>query len=77
MLAQAYCVGTVIMSDDLVLTLLRRIREDISELKTNGVEVKERLGLLEGQYAPMSRRLDRIGGDVERIKTRLELVEEV
>jgi septation ring formation regulator EzrA len=65
------------MSDDLVLTLLRRIREDISEIKMNVVEVKERLGLLEGQYASVSRRLDRVGGDVERIKIRLELVEEV
>jgi hypothetical protein len=39
-------------------------------------EVKERLGLLEAGYALVSRRMDRMGGDIERIKVRLELVDE-
>jgi hypothetical protein len=39
------------------------------------VEVKERLGLLEGSVASLSRRVDRIGGDVEQIKRRLDLVD--
>ena len=39
------------------------------------IEVKERLGLIESQYASLSRRADRIGGDVELIKRRLNLVE--
>jgi hypothetical protein len=30
---------------------------------------------LESQYASISRRLDRQGGDIERIKQRLELVD--
>jgi hypothetical protein len=30
---------------------------------------------LEAGYASLSRRVDRIGGDVERIKTRLDLVD--
>ena len=64
------------MSDDLVLVLLRGIRDDISAIKGDMAEVKERLGLLEGFYASLSRRLDRVGGDVERIKVRLELVDE-
>ena len=64
------------MSDDLVLILLRGIRDDISAIKGDMAEVKERLGLLEGFYASLSRRLDRVGGDVERIKVRLELVDE-
>ena len=31
--------------------------------------------MLEGGYASLSRRVDRMGGDVERIKQRLELNE--
>jgi L-rhamnose isomerase len=60
---------------NIVLELLRAIRADIAEIKTDIVEVKERLGLLESQYASISRRLDRQGGDIERIKQRLELVD--
>jgi hypothetical protein len=63
------------MSEDLVLVLLRGIRDDISAIRGDVVEIKERLGLLEAGYASVSRRLDRMGGDVERIKVRLELVD--
>jgi len=57
------------------LVLLRGIREDVSQIKDDMTEVKERLSLLEAGYASLSRRVDRIGGDVERIKTRLDLVD--
>ena len=63
------------MSDNLVLDLLRAIRGDIAGLKTDMVEIKERIGLLEGSNASVSRRLDRVSGDVEFIKRRLDLVE--
>lgn len=66
------------MSDaasNLVLELLRAIRGDLADLKGDMLEVKERLGLIEGQYASLSRRVDRVGGDVELIKRRLNLVE--
>jgi hypothetical protein len=63
------------MSDDLVLVLLRSIRDDVSQIRSDMAEVKERLGLLEAGYASLSRRADRIGGDLERIKVRLELVD--
>jgi hypothetical protein len=66
------------MSDEAesrILTLLRAIRRDISLVKTGIIEVKERLGFLEGVYGSLSRRVDRIGGDVERIKTLLDLVD--
>jgi predicted nucleic acid-binding Zn-ribbon protein len=66
------------MSDeraDLILEHLRAIRSDISDLKTSMVEVKERLGFLEAQYASISRRVDRIDGRLERIERRLDLVE--
>ncbi len=39
------------------------------------IEVKERLAFLEGGYASLSRRVDRIGGDVERIKARLDIAD--
>jgi hypothetical protein len=63
------------MSDDMVLTLLRAIRSDIGEIKTSVLELTERVGILEGQYASISRRVDRIGGDVDLIKRRLNLAE--
>ena len=63
------------MSDHLVLEHLRAIRGDIAEIKTDMREVKERLGILEAQYASLSRRVDRLGGDVEQIRRRLDLVE--
>lgn len=61
--------------ENLILEHLRAMRTDITEMKTDIIEVKERLGLLEGQYASLSRRMDRLGGDVEQIKKRLNLVE--
>ncbi len=62
------------MSDNLVLELLRAIRGDIAEMKTDIIEIKERLGFLEGIYGSLSRRVDRLGGDIEQIKKRLDLV---
>ncbi len=66
--------------DNLVLTLLRAIRADVTEIKVEFkadlLEIKERLGFLEAQYASLSRRLDRVAFDVDRIKVRLGLVDE-
>jgi hypothetical protein len=61
--------------DSLVLNLLRAIRSDIAVVKADLVEVKERLGILVAQYASLSRRVDRIGGDMERVKRRLDLAD--
>jgi len=63
-----------VMSDNLVPELLRAIRGDIGEMKTDIIEIKERLGLIESQYGSLSRRADRLGGDVELIKRRLDLL---
>ena len=63
------------MSDergDLIPGHLRAIRSEIGDLKTSMAEVKERLGVLETQYASISRRVDRIDGRLER---RLDIVE--
>jgi predicted nucleic acid-binding Zn-ribbon protein len=66
------------MSDargDLIIEHLRAIRADLADLKTAIVEVKERLGFLEAQYASVSQRVDRIDGRLDRIERRLDLVE--
>ena len=62
------------MSDNLVLEHLRAIRATLAEHTADLVEIKERLGLIEAANASVSRRVDRIGGDVEQIKRRLDLV---
>jgi len=61
--------------ENLVLEHLRAIRDDLAGLRTDMVEVKERLGLIESQYASLSRRLDRLSGDMELVKRRLNLIE--
>jgi hypothetical protein len=61
--------------DNLILNLLRAIRGDISQIKGDIIEIKERLGFLEGTYASLSRRVDRLGGDLEWIKARLNIVD--
>jgi hypothetical protein len=66
------------MSDqraDLMPEHLRAIRGDLAEMKTDLVEIKQRLGLIEAQYANVSGRVDRMAGDIARIKRRLDLVE--
>ena len=66
------------MSDeraDLILEHLRAIQSEIGELRTSMVEVKERLGFLEGQYVSISRRVDRIDSRLDRIERRLDLVD--
>jgi hypothetical protein len=66
------------MSDaqpNLILDLLRAMRGDLGEIKVDLTEIKQRVGLLEGQYASLSARVDRIAGDVGLIKRQLDLVE--
>ena len=65
------------MSDtpNLMLDMLRAIRGDLGEIKTDLIELKQPVGLLESQYASLSNRIDRIAGDVGLIKRRLDLVE--
>jgi hypothetical protein len=60
---------------DLVLEHLRAIRSDVGEIKADLIEIKQRIGFLEGQYANLSSRVDRLVGDMALIKRRLDLVE--
>lgn len=62
-------------TDIIVLEHLRALRGDMADMKDDIAEVKERLGLIEVQYASLSRRIDRMGGDIEQIRRRLNLVE--
>jgi len=66
------------MSDqhaDLMLEHLRAIRGDLAEMKTDLVEIKQHLGLIEAQYANVSGRVDRMASDIARIKCQSDLVE--
>jgi predicted nuclease with TOPRIM domain len=71
----AYLPGMSDPRADLMLDLLRAIRAEQAEIRTDLAEIKERLGILESQYASLSRRVDRLGGDMEQVKRRLGLIE--
>lgn len=66
----------------LVLEHLRAIRAKLDDMAADVVELKQRMGLLEGQvahlfgqYAILSSRVDRIDARLERIERRLDLVD--
>ena len=64
------------MSDEpegLMLACLRRIDENVAELREDVREVRSRLGFLEEQYASLSRRMDRVGSGVELFRRRLHI----
>jgi hypothetical protein len=63
------------MSDNLVLEHLRAIRATRAEHTTMLTEIRERVGLLGGQYASIGRRVDRLSGDVKQVKRRLDIAE--
>lgn len=60
--------------ENLVLTYLRRLDERAARLGEDMREVKNRLGILEQQYASLSTRIDRIEDRLERIERRLDLM---
>ncbi len=61
--------------DNLVLERLREIRALLGEVREDTADTRLRVGMLEAGYTSVSLRLDRVAGDVERIKRRLDLVE--
>ena len=61
--------------DNLVLERLREIRALLGEVREDTADTRLRVGMLEAGYASISLRLDRLAGDVERIKLRVDLVE--
>ena len=60
--------------ENLMLVYLRRLDTKMDGVAADMREVKERLGILESQYASLSRRVDRMGGEVEEIRRRLDIV---
>ncbi len=68
--------------DNLVLEHLKAIRSNVDRLTDDMREVKQRLGILENQYAllekqyaSLSNRLDRVDERLNRIERRLDLVD--
>ncbi len=62
-------------TDNLVLEYLRAIRGTQDRHSQDLLEIKGRLGILEQQYASISRRVDHIDQRLDRVERRLELVE--
>lgn len=60
--------------ENLTLVFLRRIDEKIDRLSDDVREIKNRVGMIEAQYASLSNRLDRLDDRVGRIERRLDLV---
>jgi hypothetical protein len=60
---------------NLVIEHLRAIRGDLAEFKADMIEIKTRIGHMEGLYANLSARVDRLAGDIQHTKRRLDLVE--
>ena len=63
------------VTNELLLETLKAIQGTLTRLVDDIHEVKERLGILEMQYASLSNRMDRMGLRIERIERRLGLVE--
>ncbi|WP_165218167.1 hypothetical protein [Affinirhizobium pseudoryzae] len=62
-------------TDNLVLEYLRAIRATQDRHTQDLLEIKGRLGILEQQYASISRRVDHIDQRLDRVERRLDLVE--
>jgi predicted nucleic acid-binding Zn-ribbon protein len=62
-------------SNAIVLEHLRPIRGAVDGLREDMREVKNRLGILENQYASLSSRIDRLDARIERIEKCLDLAE--
>ena len=67
-------VGREAVSNELLFETLKAIQATLVRQSDDLREIKERLGILEMQYASLSRRVDKIEERVERIERRLELV---
>lgn len=63
------------VTNELLLETLKGIQGTLSRFVDDMHEVKERLGILEMQYASLSNRLDRMDLRIERIERPLGLIE--
>jgi predicted nucleic acid-binding Zn-ribbon protein len=62
------------VTNELLFDLLKSIQSQLARLSEDMLEVKERLGTLEMQYANLSNRVDRIDQRLERVDRRLDLI---
>ena len=63
------------VTNELLLETLKAIQGTLTRLVDDIHEVKERLGILEMQYASLSNRMDRVDLRIEQIERRLGLIE--
>ncbi|RJF89720.1 hypothetical protein D3874_24395 [Oleomonas cavernae] len=61
--------------ENLILEHLRHLRGMMDNMRVDILEIKERLGILERQYASISNRVDRMDVRLDHIERRLGLVE--
>jgi predicted nucleic acid-binding Zn-ribbon protein len=62
------------VTNELIYETLKAIQGTLARHGEDLREIKERLGILEMQYASLSRRIDKLEERVERIERRLDLV---
>jgi predicted nucleic acid-binding Zn-ribbon protein len=62
------------VTNERIYETLRAIQATLARHSEDLREIKERLGILEMQYASLLRRVDRIEERVDRIERRLDLV---
>ena len=63
------------ISNEVLFETLKAIQVTLARHSDDLREIKERLGILEMQYASLSTRIDRIDARLERVERRLDLVE--
>lgn len=63
------------VTNELLYETLKAIQSTLARHGEELREIKERLGILEMQYASLSNRIDRMDLRIARIETRLGLVE--
>ena len=62
------------VTNELIYETLKAIQVTLARHSEDLREIKERLGILEMQYASLSRRVDKIEERVERIERRMDMV---
>ena len=63
------------VTNELILEHLKQMQDTLARHTQDLLEIKERLGILEMQYASLSRRVDTLDGRLERVERRLGLIE--
>jgi predicted nucleic acid-binding Zn-ribbon protein len=62
------------VTNELLYETLKQIQGTLARHSDDLREIKERLGILEMQYASLSRRVDKIEERLERVERRMDLV---